>query len=59
MALVMFLNKVISYWPSYRSKICCIGPRPKSNTADQGLGTGPIRNYMIDDYLLINLQKKT
>ena len=21
------INQVISYWPSYRSEVCCIGPR--------------------------------
>ena len=42
-----FINQVISYWPSYRSKVCCIGPR--ANTADQGPVTGPIRNYLIND----------
>ena len=38
------INQVISYWPSYRSEFCCIGPR-----RSRGPVTGPIRNYMIND----------
>ena len=45
------INQVISYWPSYRSEVCCIGPeaKPRANTADRGPVTGPIRNYLIND----------
>ena len=24
------INQVISYWPSYGSEVCCIGPRLKA-----------------------------
>ena len=30
MSLYNVINQVISYWPSYRSKVCCTGPRPKA-----------------------------
>ena len=45
------INQVISFWPSYGSSICCIGPRlwPGANTADLGPITEPIRNYFIED----------
>ena len=38
--------------PSYGSSICCIGPRPRANTADLGPVTGPIRNYLINNIIL-------
>ena len=39
----------ISYWPSYRSKVCCIASRPRANTADREPVTGIIQNYLIND----------
>ena len=44
-------NQVNSYWPSYRSSVCCIGPRPRTNTADLGPVIGPIRNNLINNII--------
>ena len=41
------INRLISYWPNYKSEVCRIGPRPKFNTAELGHVTRPIRNYLI------------
>ena len=52
------INQVISYWTSYRSSVSCIGPRPnnkllpRSNTADRGPVTGPIRNNLINEIFI-------
>ena len=45
------VNQVISYWPSYGSEVCCIGPRPKAvgQYSRSRTLTGPIRNYLIND----------
>ena len=48
---------MISYWPSYRSKLSCIGLRLRSNTADPGPITGPIRNHLINKHnITVELQ---
>ena len=61
-------NQVISYWPSYGSSICCTGPRPsasgqysrpRTNTADLGPVTVPIRNYLINSIILLLMLDKT
>ena len=49
-------NKVISYWPSYRSSVSCIGPRPWVNTADRGPVTGIIRNHFINNIMTVKLE---
>ena len=49
------INQVISYWSSYRSWVCCIGPRPRTNTAYLGPVTGPIRNYLINNIIWLML----
>ena len=68
-------NQVTSYWPSYRSEVCCIGPRriaqlqvlgllywasasPRANTANLGPVTGPIRNYLINNTIVIKPMKR-
>ena len=49
------INQVISHWPSYGSSICCIGPWPlaSANTADLRPVTGPIRNYLINNIIVV------
>ena len=47
------INQVISYWPSFRSSVDCIGLRPRGNTADLGPVTGPIRNYLINNIIVL------
>ena len=53
------------YWPKYRSKVSCIGPWLKKNTANigsvtrpanMGSVTGPICNDLITN-IIINYQK--
>ena len=52
---IILYYKVISYWPSYRFEVSCIGPRPKASTSDRGPVTGPKRNHLIND-IFINKQ---
>ena len=40
-SLFYVINYVNSYWPSYGSKVSCIGSGVRANTADQGPVTGP------------------
>ena len=47
------INQVISYWSSYGSSVGCIGPW--SNTADLGPVTGPIRNYLINNVIILSV----
>ena len=47
------INQVISYWPSYRSSVCCIGSQPRTNTADLGPITGQIRNNLINNIIIL------
>ena len=43
------INQVISYWTSYRSSVSL---RPRSNTANLGPVTGPIRNNLINNIII-------
>ena len=44
------IKQVISYWPSYRSPASC---PPRANTADLGPVTGPIRNNLINNIIIV------
>ena len=44
------INQVISYWPSYGSEVCCIGPRPTSpRSAELARSRRPQANQQTSD----------
>ena len=49
---VQMVNVIIFF-----TKLCCIGPRtsrrPRANTADLGPVTGPIRNHLDKDNIIV------